>query len=150
MLYRTHTGDVKLRSVCLGIMGIEHLKMCDFWWTDTFDNKQKDITKSMKHLTSEMQYWPFREVLNFVTIQALTKTPRPCKMSLDSLSSCNKSPEQLKSQRFSSSQPKSSCIQTLQMWLLMHISSIHWRQDINADIHLQPPSQCPSFWDYCH
>lgn len=45
-------------------------------------------------------------------------------MDPDSSSAGNKSPKQLKSQTFSDAfQPKSSRIQSLQMWLLMHISS---------------------------
>lgn len=75
---------------------------------------------------------------------------RPFIMGPDSLSALNKSSKQLNSQTFCGFQPKSSCIQSLQMWLLMHISRILCRQDINADIHSQPCFQCLSFRGYCH
>lgn len=87
-----------------------------------------------------------------VTGRPTNKQQRPCEISPNTSSACNKSPKQLKSQTVRDAfQLKSSCIQTLQMWLLpMHISSIHQRPDINAGIHLQPYSLCPSVGVYCH
>lgn len=119
----------------------------------------KALAKAWKVSLYWLLYCAFNKVLHIISLPwklpcvktPHNKQPGPCKMGPDSLLGCNKGPKQQKSQTFSSAfQTKSSCIQTLQMWLLMHISCNHKRQDINAAIHLHPYSQCPSFSVYCH